>query len=333
MKARINTSIDGNCFSSVEWREMEDRDVFHEWWKLIIFFIILAIFAFPSSSFAYNEPPIYTSSPQGPHGGYITTSQKCWECHTIHRASSSFKLMRYSTVLYNCRYCHDPTFGVSSQYIPERGMVYGVIPQPKGGHNKGMEGERSVPGGSNLLAEDFTCSSCHSPHANPYRIISEKYWFIGDGENQKSSHLLLKDAIQSSEGYSFYGSGFCANCHNRRHRKVSGLTNHPVSLNNSYENVWCWDGYSYKMTSLANSNEGYSLYDRLNTDDKDPICQQCHEDSRDIVCPDSTQSQTSFKLGSNPKYIAFPHETENEYMVVEEGDDLCLNCHQPDQLP
>lgn len=304
--------------------------------KWIFLFVFSLIFLFPSLSltaFAYNEPPIYTTSPSGPHGGFITTSQKCYECHAVHKAGSSFKLMKYSTVLYNCRYCHDPTFGADSPNISQRGVVFDVVPGAKGGHNKGMEKGKSVPGGSEPLSSSFSCASCHSPHANPARIIEEAYWFKGDGESEKSSHLILKDAIQSSEGSPFYGSGFCANCHNRRHNKIAGLSNHPVSLNTPYNNVWYWDGTSYRRGSLANSNKGFSLLDRLNVNDKDPICQQCHEDARDIVFPSATQPQKTFKIGTNPRYIAFPHETENEYMIVEKSDDLCLNCHLPEQLP
>jgi hypothetical protein len=35
----------------------------------------------------------------------------------------------------------------------------------------------------------------------------------------------------------------------------------------------------------------------------------------------------------NPRFQNFPHETTNSRMLVEEYDDLCLNCHPMSQLP
>jgi hypothetical protein len=87
-----------------------------------------------------------------------------------------------------------------------------------------------------------------------------------------------------------------------------------------------------------------------------PICQQCHEDSRsnvgqlvgdgsigdaapaesdpDAVWWDSTASTwTADGAYDNPRFQNFPHETENRRMLVEEYDDLCLNCHPVSQLP
>ncbi|HCG98784.1 MAG TPA: hypothetical protein DE036_02985 [Actinobacteria bacterium] len=33
----------------------------------------------------------------GPHGGYLTTTHRCRECHAVHRASGKFKLLRPSS--------------------------------------------------------------------------------------------------------------------------------------------------------------------------------------------------------------------------------------------
>lgn len=86
-----------------------------------------------------------------------------------------------------------------------------------------------------------------------------------------------------------------------------------------------------------------------------PICQQCHEDSRyagslydgaamggpQFTVPDGVINSPWFStsdpvLGwvtmgprdvASPRFQNFPHETVNDNMVVETGDDLCLNCH------
>jgi hypothetical protein len=84
-----------------------------------------------------------------------------------------------------------------------------------------------------------------------------------------------------------------------------------------------------------------------------PICQQCHEDARsvgaltgdgsigdanptvveyaDAVTWDGTAWVNS--VNDNPRFQNFPHETANDNMLVETGDDLCLNCHPSTALP
>ena len=83
--------------------------------------------------------------------------------------------------------------------------------------------------------------------------------------------------------------------------------------------------------TLGRSNDGYT-----DTSD-DPYCQQCHEDYRDV---ESTFSASMKDYGypppdapTNPEFTAFPHQTSSEYLLVEEYDDLCLNCHDVVQLP
>lgn len=276
--------------------------------------------------YGYNFPPQYNFSPAGPHGGYVSTTNKCRECHAVHRAYSSQVLLRYQTILANCRYCHDPTFGVTSETVAPRGWVYQVIPSSeiRGGHNLRMEVATSILGGSFSLDTTFTCTSCHSPHANPRRMITAS--FVGDSETTATNHLLLGTPGPATGVYFVYGGGWCADCHDRRHNGIPGINNHPVSTSTAYESVDYWDGTSYDTTALANSHAGYVMRDRSGIDDPNPICQQCHEDARDV--PSAT-----FSPGSNPSYVAFPHETANYRMVVETGDDLCLNCHLTSELP
>lgn len=80
-----------------------------------------------------------------------------------------------------------------------------------------------------------------------------------------------------------------------------------------------------------------------------PICQQCHEDSRDAgyLSADGSQAWIVGKYGTGPsadgqfdganlarpRFQNFPHETENANLLVETGDNLCLNCHPTGVLP
>lgn len=81
-----------------------------------------------------------------------------------------------------------------------------------------------------------------------------------------------------------------------------------------------------------------------------PICQQCHGNARDagalygglampaitMTVRDGVQNSVA-SVGerdrANPRFSNFPHETSNSKMVVESGDDLCLNCHSETGLP
>lgn len=101
----------------------------------------------------------------------------------------------------------------------------------------------------------------------------------------------------------------------------------------------------------ASENRGYLMpYPRTaNQSGHAPICQQCHEDSRSVgtlveLSPgvyggdaaDATiaiNSADGFVSSDNPLFQNFPHETLNDRMLVEENDDLCLNCHPMAQLP
>ena len=80
-----------------------------------------------------------------------------------------------------------------------------------------------------------------------------------------------------------------------------------------------------------------------------PICQQCHEDTRecgelsadgatvsiirDGVWTGEVDGLETNAFVTNPRFQNFPHETEDSFMLVETGDDLCLNCHPTGQLP
>jgi hypothetical protein len=140
----------------------------------------------------------------------------------------------------------------------------------------------------------------------------------------------------------------------------TALHNHPVETETAgfnYGNVvrvTDAETTSTEMGSLGHSNNGYVMpYPRVSLQDgKGPICQQCHEDSREIgddITNHPQQLQTT-ELWSvtdldgrnaagatsptgdgsdNPGFQTFPHESWNARFLVEVDDDLCLNCHLP----
>ncbi|MBI4734029.1 MAG: hypothetical protein HY779_04330, partial [Rubrobacteridae bacterium] len=135
------------------------------------------------------------------------------------------------------------------------------------------------------------------------------------------------------------------------------------------------NGLPYGMErALGLSNQGFVMWPvpataRLHPDGrigeshrqrpKAPICQQCHEDSRDVeagfaymdtdkAAPFAGGVNEILELNSqpvpflndgNPAFQNFPHETQNYRLLLEgddsnranggRNDDLCLNCHVP----
>jgi hypothetical protein len=175
---------------------------------------------------------------------------------------------------------------------------------------------------------------------------------------------------------SVYGSDWCLGCHGGR-ASLAPLHNHPVDSESShpdpedppyyYEYVpilrsdeetgatvmdsmggvpdsgILHDGY-WPADPSPGGNRGYLMpYPRTAEQQGHyPICQQCHEDSRDVgmLVGDGSTADAAIATATadglvetdNPQFQNFPHETLNDRMLVEEDDDLCLNCHTMSQL-
>lgn len=333
----------------------------------------------------------------GPHGGYLTTTSKCDNCHAVHNANpAGTKLLRTATVYDTCFTCHDGTQGYG---------VYGTIEKrtgvpATGGHR--FNTAAWVPGGSGTTgggeARDFSgagnslvCSDCHAVHG-----ADTVAPFVGDRRRVRNAHpnitsdrLLRRSPVSSTSApVDDYGSDWCITCHAGR-ADVAPLHNHPVdSIESSTAPTWepftysrvpilasddptgatvvTWMGglpasgaayihsWPWPMTDGA-GNRGYLMpYPRTNEQrGHAPICQQCHEDTRSVgtLVGDGTTadaapavvtaadavvwSSPAFQYAptDNPRFQNFPHETENDYMLVETYDDLCLNCHPASGLP
>jgi len=119
---------------------------------------------------------IYFTS--GPHGGYLTSTHKCRECHAVHRAAGKFKLTRSDTRFEACDWCHGTGAGsgynIQMDNDDNYSMEYNV------GHTMGFgieSGKWKAPDDTypaftpNYWQGGFSCFDCHSPHANPARML------------------------------------------------------------------------------------------------------------------------------------------------------------------
>jgi predicted CXXCH cytochrome family protein len=257
---------------------------------------------------------------QGPHGGYIDTTDKCKACHDVHDAQSGYALLVRSNIFNTCQYCHD---GTGAENVVYR-QIYSPKPPADYGHRMAT-GVTIIPGGDTTVAprgsdSGLTCTHCHSPHGNELRMISQPYYC--DATQTVSNHLLKNDPGRATGTVSFYGAAWCADCHDRRHSNRTDVNNHPVNLS-----------LSYLSASIARDNTNFRM-DPVNPSNARtyPICQHCHEDRRNVetafTAPVEPPTGTS-----NPVYNNFPHESETRYLVAETRDDLCLNCHATGSLP
>lgn len=253
---------------------------------------------------------------------------------------------------------------------------------PGGDVANGGSTTMSFNGTSNTL----TCTDCHSVHGAQVvdAFTGDRLRLRAKVVSVYSSKLLKQKPGNTTTAVTRYGSDWCLTCHKGR-ASMGGLINHPVdSTASTYTSGTPFDygnlailssDTTTGMTSLsglgglmlpsdpdyggphyyhdpgapyASRNRGFLMpYPRTTQQSGHaPICQQCHEDSRNVgtligngstakaaptvVTADTADGETT---SDNPRFQNFPHETQNENMTVETGDDLCLNCHPATQLP
>ena len=329
---------------------------------------------------------------QGPHGGYTVGTTKCQNCHEVHEAPLGGKLLLPEpTIVATCFTCHDGTGGwgvygvieARTGSAPGGGHSYeSTNAIPGGDANTGGVAYRTFKGPGGTLI----CTDCHTPHGadavDPFK---------GDRRRVRTPHpsitsnrILRQRPTGADTTSTVYGADWCASCHAGR---VSGgmVMNHPVDASDEtsspfhYGNVAVLASDDPTATTILSTlggmpnmsvahdwppdvdpsgNRGFLMpYPRTAQQSGHyPICQQCHEDSRDvgelvgdgsigdaatatIVAADAMEWDSDTDTWSpvadvdNPPFQNFPHETQNYSMLVEEYDDLCLNCHPATQLP
>lgn len=329
-----------------------------------------------ATAFADSEAGTNVGTRKGPHGGYTTGTNKCELCHVVHNdPQASYLLLRAQTVVDLCYTCHDGTGGSG---------VYGVI-QARTGKPAASEHRvetttapdagMQVPGGQSDgttrtvgfsgTGGSLTCTDCHSPHGTD--CVKP---FIGDRMRTSddstvasiaTNHLLKTKPGRSGEvtvAISAYGSDWCETCHKGRHSDSTATINHAVADSSTapgwnYSRVNKVAGYNTTTVatgSLGGDNFGYvsdPSWRKATGNQKAPICQQCHEDARNVGDTNPSEISTpatpaegfqvttpdSQNATDNPRFQNFPHEGENVDFLVETNDDLCMNCHTVSSLP
>lgn len=323
-----------------------------------------------------HSPGAYASptSRTGPHGGYILTSSGCANCHEVHKAApGGVVLLPGTTLTETCLTCHDGTggggvYGTIAARGGSVGASHGVDVTnvvPGGSSSTGGSATMVFTGEGGSLG----CGDCHSAHGanvvQPFlgeRQRSYPWWQeTGMMLTVMQQSRLLKRTPGGSTAVDEYGSDWCLGCHAGR---ASGgmIHNHPVESRATAATPYTYNNLPvFKQAGTAQSQtvmgmmgstpnpwggslliENYPfLWPVPRTalqDGRYPICQQCHEDTRDVgtLTADGTQAvpeQTvvtvpdGYAAGDNPRFQNFPHETLAADLLVETADDLCTNCH------
>lgn len=305
---------------------------------------------------------------KGPHGVYSTVSDRCDACHTVHGAGGA-KLLGAATTTGSCFSCHDGTGGKGVYgAIAARGVTVGRQHRV----DTSIDATNVVPGGDSTTGGPATmtfkgvggtlgCADCHSPHdANTVDVFTiERHRTASkdfhDDTDVRTNRLLRRNPGSSTATVTVYGADWCRACHRGRGAMSTSLmANHPVATDTvaTYESLvrMAQDtmGAATQTGTLARSNRGFLMtaltVTSLGGQDSGPICQQCHEDARNVgqLNADGSQADPADFIitasdgassTDNPRFQNFPHETVNAHMLVETDDDLCLNCHAPAQLP
>jgi predicted CXXCH cytochrome family protein len=319
----------------------------------------------------HNGTKLGAVAGKGPHGLYTTTTKRCEACHALHDAGGD-KLLAASTVTASCNTCHDGTGGKGAY-----GAILartGVDPQMTGGGHA-IDTTSAVPGGDAESGGSATmslsgvggtlgCNDCHSPHdSQTVTGFPSERWrttFPLNVVTKTKTNKLLRQHPGDTTGTAVteYGSDWCLACHKGR-GDLGAAHNHPVDSIVTTTTPFTYANVALLSTddptsvtvlgTLAGTNRGYLMpYPRTAQQGAHlPICQQCHEDSRNVgTLTDNIGDAVPFSVTAtdgnvptdNPRFQNFPHETVNYRLLVEAStgayfDDLCLNCHPSAQLP
>ena len=325
----------------------------------------------------HREAWPYFDTKAGPHGNYTTTSNKCDVCHTVHGATSK-NLLPAITITDTCFTCHDGTAGAGVfGSIAARGLVVGASHRidttgtiPGGDWATGGSATVSFTGENALMS----CGDCHSPHdantVQPFRgerirFHSDELSYGAPLKEWRTSKLLRQRPTSAATATAVYGSDWCAGCHQGRFS--GGPThNHPVDSAITTTTPFHYDNVAVVTSDVSLTttmgtmglegastpdlywhNRGFVMPSPRTSDQEghSPICQQCHEDARDVGEPgsvnpagverygDGRENESGSGSTDTPLFQNFPHEAQNASFLVESGDDLCLNCHTVSSLP
>ncbi|MCK4776794.1 MAG: cytochrome c3 family protein, partial [Actinomycetia bacterium] len=289
-------------------------------------------------------------------------------------ASEQEKLLPGQTISDFCFLCHDGTaasvdgdidsdaYNATLGVYMANNIIYGIVPtdtvsrhivNSNNASYTASSATSTIPLGSTLL-QDFNgsetvlkCTSCHSPHGTPSRIVptfnSKSAYPLSENPTSDVSYghleqnMILRNSINNSTITSYSG-GWCMTCHDEAGDHITG-EDHPVNTSTAYN--WFLEttppveelNYYKKVTDSVSDYFEMWIFDHsweATSGAAKPLCMSCHDDKIEVTnAGEGTfEDFDSFTYSDN-----FPHESANQGLLVEGKDDLCLNCHITAVLP
>ena len=296
-----------------------------------------------------------------PHGGYDTSTDACLQCHDIHEAASDYVLLRWSTVVDTCGSCHylylgeypkdmsvtaNQGSGGSGTYAGSAGAP-GTIPA----YDPGYSGDevRAVAVTANNLGSRTSAyeTSYASKDATPGHTLQRGSgsYVHADGVDANGAYIpggddqltaIARAQYPNTVGtLQFEGTNglFCASCHTPHGnfgqqlldsggdtvlgKILSGKPNHipsAISIEDwaTEGGQWC-EGCHVRRAPEYEDEDGNVYHNHPDT-----FCLICHGNDASVGGAGGTD---------------FPHTGNNENLLSQEPDALCIDCHKAGTLP
>lgn len=289
---------------------------------LILSLIVGVFFALTTTivlAAGYNDPLQYNNDtlyPQGPHGGYTTSTNKCKECHAVHLATGMYRLTRADSASQACDFCHSETSGLATKRVSLNVNGHGIdtsTPDPVAAPDDTTPTPYSVP------KANWGCDKCHSVHNNQTVKLADE-----------PTTKLLKADPNPGKTYFYYNpslidtstrstpqklAAWCSACHNAN---IGSHKTPKQAINISGLTITAY-GHDTSETSTSLDANGFAT--SVGPDDavnNGPNCKQCHPAD-----------------GGN-----FPHSSTAPKMLMSainstesNLDATCINCHNTTSMP
>ncbi len=259
---------------------------------------------------------------QSPHGGYLTTTQKCVVCHAVHNADPLGEVLLRGTIAEACEYCHVGGAGGYTQ-------VYGGVMANYYGTDSSVDtqfGHQAWDGGGGV-----TCTKCHQVHAagtlmTDNAALSVKL-LVGDKTFSGSNYDGFGGAPLSTDDKETALTKWCTACHD------AGVPNDPPY--NYYNGIdYVGDPTGNTMANNFSSHVmtdsvavGYTKPDGTTMDEvayaSSEYCQSCHNYGYGTnAWPHFTPTAARFLSSASGVAATVSGATDTE------ADGVCLRCHR-----
>jgi len=278
------------------------------------------------SAEGYNDPQQYTNATgwvSGPHGGYISTTNKCKECHAVHLATGSYMLTRANNRAEACDFCHGVAGAGIGAKISLNEEGHGLSATQKNQDTLTAPDDTVNP--YTIQTDRWGCVECHSPHDNQTVKLTGN-----------TTTKLLKQDPNKGKTYSYYDvslisaskettqtlSHWCSTCHNANF----GLHTDAKQVLMDGTTITAY-GHDVSGAGYTTDTAGFAVVSPLDGSNNGPTCKQCH---------------VATGIGGN-----FPHSSESTSTggsavstpdMLKSGtqsnqlDAVCSSCHDTNSL-